>query len=72
MVRFSRADHYNCISYRQLNWWYRTLGALLAGKEKIEEGLYQRVRDRFSVKVDLVFYDLTSSYFCRKRVLQRR
>ncbi|GAI97992.1 unnamed protein product, partial [marine sediment metagenome] len=38
-----------------------TLDALLAAKEKIEEALYQRVRDLFSLKVDLVFYDLTSS-----------
>jgi len=55
------------VKHRQLNRWYRTLDALLAGKEKIEEALYQRVRDLFSVKVDLVFYDLTSSYFCRKQ-----
>ena len=55
------------VQYRQLNRWYRTLDVLLAGKEKIEEALYQRVRDLFSVKVDLVFYDLTSSYFCRKQ-----
>ena len=55
------------VRHRQLNQWYRTLDALLAAKEKIEEALYQRVRDLFSLKVDLVFYDLTSSYFCRKQ-----
>jgi transposase len=42
------------------------LDALLSAKEKIEEALYLRVRDLFNVKVDVVFYDLTSTYFCRK------
>jgi len=54
------------VKHEQLNRWYRTLDALLAAKEKIEEALYLRVRDLFSVKVDLVFYDLTSTYFCRR------
>jgi transposase len=49
-----------------LSWlqrWYRTLDELLAHKEAIEEALYRRLRDLFSLKVDLVFYDLTSTYF---------
>ena len=54
------------VEHRQLNRWYRTLDALLAAKAKIEQALYLRVRDLFSVKVDMVFYDLTSTYFCRK------
>jgi transposase len=54
------------VEHRQLNGWYRTLDALLAAKEKIEEALYLRVRDLFNLKVDMVFYDLTSTYFCRK------
>ena len=54
------------VKHEQLNQWYRTLDALLSVKEDIEEALYMRVRDLFSVKVDLVFYDLTSTYFCRK------
>lgn len=52
---------------RQLALWYRTLDALFAAKDKIEQHLYYRVRDLFHVKVDLVCYDLTSTYFCRKR-----
>jgi len=55
------------VHHRQLHQWYGTLDTLLAAKEKIEEGMYLRVRDLFSVKVDMVFYDLTSTYFCRKR-----
>lgn len=54
------------VKHEQLNQWYRTLDALLAVKGRIEEALYLRVRDLFSLRVDLVFYDLTSAYFCRK------
>jgi transposase len=59
------------VKHEQLNQWYRTLDALLSVKEKIEEALYLRVRDLFSVKVNLVFYDLTSMYFCRKSPVGR-
>jgi transposase len=59
------------VKHEQLNRWYRTLDALLLAKEQIEEALYLRVRDLFSVKVDLVFYDLTSTYFCRKSPVGR-
>lgn len=55
------------VQHSQLNQWYRTLDALLAAKEKIEQALYHRVRDLFNLKVDMVFYDLTSSYFCRRQ-----
>jgi transposase len=54
------------VEHQQLNRWYRTLDALLAAKEKIEEALYLHVRNLFNLKVDMVFYDLTSTYFCRK------
>ena len=55
------------VSAKQLKQWYRTLDVLLAAKEKIEQALYLRVRDLFNLKVDMVFYDLTSTYFCRKQ-----
>jgi transposase len=55
------------VEHKQLNGWYRTLDALLSAKEQIEQALYHQVRDLFSVKVDMVFYDLTSTYFCRKQ-----
>lgn len=54
------------VRFEQLNRWYRTLDALLSAKEKIEEALYMRVRDLFSIRVDMVLYDLTSMYFCRR------
>jgi Transposase len=49
-----------------LSWlqrWYRTLDELLEHKEEIEQALYFKLRDLFSLQVDLVFYDLTSTYF---------
>jgi len=51
------------IALRQLKQWYRTLDQLHARKPAIEEALYLRLRDLFSLQVDLVFYDLTSTYF---------
>src|ERR1700739_2395459 len=49
-----------------LNWlqrWYRTLDELLARKERIEVELFGRLRDLFHLQVEMVFYDLTSTYF---------
>lgn len=49
-----------------LSWlqrWYRTLDELLRHKQEIERQLYFQLRDLFSLQVELVFYDLTSTYF---------
>ena len=51
------------VGFRQLQRWYRTLDQLLALKPTIEKELFVRLRDLFSLKVDLVLYDLTSTYF---------
>jgi transposase len=51
------------VSFRQLKMWYRTLDQLQARKKEIELELFLKLRDLFSLKVDLVFYDLTSTYF---------
>ena len=55
------------VEHRQLNIWYRTLDALLAGKEAIEKDLYFRVRDLFHMEVDMVLYDMTNTYFKQKQ-----
>jgi hypothetical protein len=50
----------------ELNWlqeWYRTLDQLLERKERIEVELFARLRDLFHLQVEMVFYDLTSTYF---------
>ena len=51
------------VALRQLKSWYRTLDQLQARKNAIERALFLTLRDLFSLKVDLVFYDLTSTYF---------
>ena len=48
---------------RQLDAWYRTLDQLIKAKDRIEVALYHRLRDLFSLKPDLVLYDITSTYF---------
>jgi transposase len=48
---------------RQLQQWYRTLDHLLEAKDATELALFFQLRDLFSLKVDMVFYDLTSTYF---------
>ena len=47
----------------QLQRWYRTLDALLPLKDKLEKHLFDRFRHLFALHCDLVFYDLTSTYF---------
>lgn len=46
-----------------LQYWYRTLDHLILNQAKIELALYGRLRDLFDFQPDLVFYDLTSTYF---------
>lgn len=48
---------------RQLRQWYGTLDKLILYKKEIEKELFLRLRNLFSLNVDLVFYDLTSTYF---------
>ena len=48
---------------RQLRQWYRTLDQLVVHQKQIEKELFLRLRNLFSLNVDLVFYDLTSTYF---------
>jgi transposase len=47
----------------QLQHLYRALDALLEIKEPLEEQLFARLQHLFNLAVDVVFYDLTSSYF---------
>jgi hypothetical protein len=56
----------------QLRQWYRTLDQLLVQQKQIERELFLRLRNLFSLKVDLVFYDLTSTYFEKGRHYSRR
>jgi transposase len=51
------------VHHQQLDAWYSTLDRLLAAKEQLELRLYERLRDLFSLRPDLVLYDITSTYF---------
>lgn len=46
-----------------LQQWYRTLDELIDNKTRIERELFVRLRDLFALEPELVFYDLTSTYF---------
>jgi hypothetical protein len=49
------------VEMSQLKQWYRTLDQLFASKAEIEHGLFLQLRDLFSLQVDMVLYDLTST-----------
>jgi transposase len=51
------------VDLAQLQCWYRTLDHLLLNKEHLEVALYERLRTLFDFEAELVFYDLTSTYF---------
>lgn len=51
------------VCFDQLQFWYRSLDDLLAEKQRIEKAVYLELRSLFSLKVDLAFYDITSTYF---------
>ena len=51
------------VTDRQLRQWYSTLDRLVKAKPPIEQALFLRLRTLFALNVDLVFYDLTSTYF---------
>lgn len=51
------------VHHQQLDAWYRTLDRLMGAKPRIEQALYHRLRDLFSLRPELVLYDITSSYF---------
>lgn len=51
------------VHHRQLDGWYRTLDQLVKAKSQIEVALYGRLRDLFSLRPDLVLFDITSTYF---------
>lgn len=55
------------VRWRQLERWYRTLDAVYAQKKEIERELYFRLRDLLSLKVDMIFYDVTSLSFAGTR-----
>jgi transposase len=51
------------VDHAQLMRWYRTLDRLVEHKDAIELGVFSRLKTLFSLRPDLVFYDITSTYF---------
>jgi transposase len=51
------------VGFDQLKLWYQTLDDPLAQKERIEKQVYLELRNLFSLRPDLAFYDITSTYF---------
>lgn len=51
------------VGFDQLKLWYQTLDDLLAQKKRIEKQVFLELRNLFSLQPDLVFYDITSTYF---------
>ena len=51
------------VDFDHLKLWYKTLDDLLAEKPRIEKEIYLELRNLFSLKPDLAFYDITSTYF---------
>jgi len=45
------------------NYFYRSMDYLVEIKADLEKGIYERLRNLFSVNVKLTFYDITSSFF---------
>ena len=54
------------VAWGQLKKWYRAGDILFFHKKEIEREIYMRLRNLFSINVDLVFYDLTSTYFAQR------
>jgi len=46
-----------------LHHFYRALDYVFAEKQRLEDALFSRLTDLFSLKLSLVFYDLTSTWF---------
>jgi transposase len=60
---YEEQDRYYGIARSDLHHLYRALDILAEGKEKIEEFLFERNKNLFNIKVNVVLYDVTTLYF---------
>ena len=51
------------VDFEQLRLWYQSLDDLQAQKARIEKQVFLELRNLFSLRPDLVFYDITSTFF---------
>jgi transposase len=47
----------------EVNYFYRSMDQLLKIKDEIEFGVFENLRNLFSINVKLTFYDITSTFF---------
>lgn len=60
---FQTQEHYLGTCRAELHHLYRALDHLAIAKDEIEAAIYHRQRTLFSLKIDVVFYDVTTLYF---------
>lgn len=60
---YERRHQYLGIPEIDLNHLYRSLDLLAENKERIEDFVFEKNRSLFNMKVDVVFYDVTTFYF---------
>jgi transposase len=60
---YKEQHRYACLPDVGLNHLYRSLDILSEGKGIIESHLFQMNRDLFNMKIDVVFYDVTTFHF---------
>lgn len=60
---YQKQVHYAKLTQVELNHLYRSLDILSESKELIEGHLFKMNRDLFNMKIDVVFYDVTTFHF---------
>jgi transposase len=68
VTRWFQTTNYKAIEgFRDLslevNYFYRSMDQLLKVKDKIEFAIFKRLKNLFSINVNLTFYDITSTFF---------
>ncbi len=60
---YEKQEKYHGIRRNELQHLYRALDILSDGKEKIENHLFEKNRNLFNMRVDVILYDVTTIYF---------
>ena len=63
LSNYKNQDDYLGLAKTELHQVYRTLDQLHESQEQLKHMIYQKGRDLFNQKLDVVFYDVTTFYF---------
>ena len=63
LSNYNNQDDYLGLAKIELHQIYRTLDQLYESQEQLKHMIYQKGRDLFNQKLDVVFYDVTTFYF---------